>query len=562
MTQVLHAQGVNQGLTVKAFRGDRAALLAFDVDAHLTRNLTGFAVQVTSPDGKSEYLPNHLSYDQGVHSETKVDEHPYLSSDQAPFQKFRWFHAPPTVAPGEYKYTVTAMYLPPGKTTPEPGPSVTVDLEIQPPPGPMQLGFTRGYLSSQAYMQQWGTNTAFGPTPKSLDYDYASYEDKYVWLGFHARKLMTDFVDTCVKDPRSTLDVFAYDIDEQRIVQQLVALKGRLRAVLDDAQLHTKPGAMEIEVLKRLKTSAGEDHVVSGYFKRFAHNKVLIRKVDGKPHSVLTGSANFSLRGLYVQANSVLLIDDADVAAKYEEAFEAAFTNMKGFSKAPIAQQWFDFEKTGLPRFSVAFSPHTQGTLSLDRVSDAIAKARSSVIYAVMEMDGGGKVLEELRALPLKDRLFSYGVTQHSTGLSLYRPGKKNGVLVAFQALKGNIPPTFQEEWSGGMGQVIHHKFAVVDFNDAEPVVFAGSSNLAEGGEEANGDNLLAIYDRAIVQAYAVEGIRLVDHYEFRDSMLNATQSVPLLLQGATPAKGTQPWWQRYYDRDDINYVERTLFSR
>ena len=27
MTQVLHAQGVNQGLTVKAFRGDRALVL-------------------------------------------------------------------------------------------------------------------------------------------------------------------------------------------------------------------------------------------------------------------------------------------------------------------------------------------------------------------------------------------------------------------------------------------------------------------------------------------------------------------------------------------------------
>jgi hypothetical protein len=179
-----------------------------------------------------------------------------------------------------------------------------------------------------------------------------------------------------------------------------------------------------------------------------------------------------------------------------------------------------------------------------------------------MELDGSGKVLQELRELPTKDRLFSYGVTQHSKGLSLYRPGHKNGVLVEFQALKGHVPKHFQEEWSGGMGQVIHHKFAVVDFNDIEPVAFAGSSNLAEGGEEANGDNLLAIYDRALVQAYAVEGIRLVDHYEFRDSMLGATQSEPLILQGATPEKGTPPWYQRFYDPDDLSYVERTLFVR
>jgi phosphatidylserine/phosphatidylglycerophosphate/cardiolipin synthase-like enzyme len=562
MTQVLHAQGVHQGLTVKAYRGDRAALLAFNIDPHLTKDLTGFAVQVTSPDGKSEYLRNRLSYDQGVHSETAPSERPYTPSNEAPFQKFRWFHAPHVVSPGAYNYKVTAMYLHPGKTKPEPGPSVTVGLEIQPPSGPVELGFTRGYVSSQAYTEKWGKDPAFGPTPKSLDYDYTPYEEKYLWLGFHARKLMIDFIDEVVKDPRSTLDLFAYDIDEPYIVKQLQALKGRLRAVLDDAPLHTKEGAMEIEVLKRLKASAGEKNIVSGKFKRFAHNKIFIRKVDGKPHSVFTGSANFSLRGPYVQSNSVLRFQDPDVAAKYAEAFETAFTNMHGFAKAPIAQQWFDFEKPGLPRFGVAFSPHAQASTSLDRVSTAIAKARSSVIYAVMELDGTGKVLEELRELPTKDRLFSYGITQHTKGLSLYRPGHKNGVLVEFQALKGHVPEHFQEEWSGGMGQVIHHKFAVVDFNDIDPVAFAGSSNLAEGGEEANGDNLLAIYDRALVQAYAVEGIRLVDHYEFRDSMLGATQSQPLILQGATPAKDTPPWWHRFYDPDDLSYVERTLFVR
>jgi phosphatidylserine/phosphatidylglycerophosphate/cardiolipin synthase-like enzyme len=346
------------------------------------------------------------------------------------------------------------------------------------------------------------------------------------------------------------------------MVRQLQAMKSRLRAVLDDASLHTKPGAMEIEVLKRLKASAGDDHIVSGCFKRFAHKKILIRKVDGKPHSVLTGSANFSLRGLYVQANSVLRIEDPDVAAKYEEAFETAFTNMKGFSKAPISQQWIDFEKPGLPRFSVAFSPHAQASISLDRVSQAIANAKSSVIYAVMELAGSGTVMDELRGLPSKSNLFSYGVTQHTKGLSLYRPGEKNGVLVDFECLKGHVPPPFQEEWSGGMGQVIHHKFAVVDFNDGVPVVFAGSSNLAQGGEEENGDNLLAIYDRTLVQAYAVEGIRLVDHYEFRDSIQNATQTQPLVLQGATPPKGTAPWYQRFYDPNDISFVERTLFIR
>ncbi|MBN1209482.1 MAG: hypothetical protein JXB05_31815 [Myxococcaceae bacterium] len=562
MTHTLHAQSVNQGLTVKAYGGDRSAMIAFDLDSHLTKDLAGFSVKVTTPSGKSSYLPNRLSYDQALHKKTKAEERKYTPSNEAPFQKFRWFHVPHDVEAGAYRYEVTAHYLRPGQKKLEHGPSAHVDLAIQPPPGPMRLGFTRGYLSSQAYAQRWGDDPAYCPTPKSLDYDYDTYHDKYEWLGFHARKLMVDFVDACVKDPRSTLDLFAYDIDEPYIVRQLQALKGRLRAVLDDAPLHTKPGAMEIEVLKRLKASAGEDHIFTGNFKRFAHKKIFIRKVDGKPHSVLTGSANFSLRGLYVQANSVIVIEDPDVAARYEEAFQTAFTNMKGFSKAPIAKQWFEFEKPGLPRFGVAFSPHTQGTLSLNRVSKAISDAKSSVVYAVMELDGSGKVLEELRGLPRRSNLFSFGITQHAKGLSLYKPGQKKGVLVDFEYLKGQVPPPFREEWSGGMGQVVHHKFVVVDFNDATPVVFAGSSNLALGGEQDNGDNLLAIYDRAIVQAYAVEGIRLVDHYQFRDALQHATKSSPLMLQGAKRSKKTPPWYQRFYDPKDMFYVERTLFAR
>ena len=48
-----------------------------------------------------------------------------------------------------------------------------------------------------------------------------------------------------------------------------------------------------------------------------------------------------------------------------------------------------------------------------------------------------------------------------------------------------------------GSGHQIHHKFVVCGFNGDDPVVYCGSSNLALGGEQHNGDNLLEIHDRA-----------------------------------------------------------------
>ena len=42
---------------------------------------------------------------------------------------------------------------------------------------------------------------------------------------------------------------------------------------------------------------------------------------------------------------------------------------------------------------------------------------------------------------------------------------------------------------------------------------------LAGGGEKSNGDNLLAIYDEDIATAFAIEAVRLIDHYHFRAGM-------------------------------------------
>jgi phosphatidylserine/phosphatidylglycerophosphate/cardiolipin synthase-like enzyme len=127
---------------------------------------------------------------------------------------------------------------------------------------------------------------------------------------------------------------------------------------------------------------------------------------------------------------------------------------------------------------------------------------------------------------------------------------------VSFAYLKDEAPAPFKQEVDAGTGQHIHHKFVVCDFNGAQPVVFCGSSNLSRGGEEQNGDSLIAIYDPVIVTAYAIEAVRLFDHYRFRASQARATAEHPLLLQP------TGAWADPYYDPHNIKYTERTLFAQ
>jgi hypothetical protein len=114
------------------------------------------------------------------------------------------------------------------------------------------------------------------------------------------------------------------------------------------------------------------------------------------------------------------------------------------------------------------------------------------------------------------------------------------------------LPPPFDKE-PAIPGIAIHHKFVVVDFKGKDPVVYCGSSNLAFGPEQKNGDNLIEIRNLAAVTAFAIEAIRLVDHFSFRDRTEN-TAEINLQTSGAAA-----PWYASYYDPEDLHYVERTL---
>src|SRR5262245_497843 len=504
--QVAHSSdGV---LTVAAYRGDGALMLAFDVASQSTDGFAGFAVKCTPPKGQGGYQLNRLSFDQPITNATTHQQRVWTPSNLAPFQKFRWVDFSGLAHPGQYTYEVSAMYFAGGGKLRQ---GSTAKLAVSYGPfqsGNLAIGFTRSDLSSQAYATRF-ENKPVRPL-KTLDYATAPYQPAYEYLGAHARRLMFAFLDECVSTPGTTVDMFAYDLDEPDIVTKLVSLKNRLRLYLDNASLHMGSSALEPVAAKRITDAGGA--VKCGHFKRFAHNKIVILRKAGGGVKVLTGSANFSVRGLYVQANSVLVFDDATVAGLYGQVFDQVWADASMFSSGALATSWHDLKVPDVPPFAVAFSPHKDPLMSLGRVADAIQRAKRSVMFAIMELGGGGPVLADASSLETRKDIYSYGITQSAGGIKLFAAGSQNGTFTPFAFLKGTVPPPFDQETSGGPGQVIHHKFVVTDFNGDEPAVFMGSSNLAAGGEANNGDNLLAFTDPEIATIYGVEAIRLVDH--------------------------------------------------
>jgi hypothetical protein len=552
------------GLTLKLYRGEGAALLAFDLEPHeATDDFVGFTVEVKYP-GSTHWgaLRNRLHFDYPP----DIERERSFKSTEAPFQKFRWIHVPTdTSKPGLFSYRVSARYMD-GNGLLRTGSSVELSISLAPQTidGFVNVGFTRGFASSQAYADRFNNESGILPPPGaassvSLDHDMNPFAANYDWLGFEVRRLIYTLLDEVAADPALTLDALIYESKEPEILRRLEKMGSRLRALIDD---HGEQGdADSCETISANRLAATGAEVKRTHFGRQQHNKVLIVRRNGNPIRVLAGSTNFALRGLYIQANNALLFDDAKVAGKFGEVFEAYWATPSKFRSNPLSQQWWDVRSKPDSQVSVCFSPHSDTAVSLDPVAAAVEDADSSVLYSMVFLSQlTGSVRDALDEL-VDRTLFSYGTVQRTGSLAVKKPDGSVGVL-PFAYLSANAPEPFKREWSGnttGHSNMVHHKFVVTDFNGANPTVFTGSSNMAHGGEKSNGDHLICIRDRKIAISYAIEALRLFDQFHFRVKAREPDYPTTLRLQ-KPPSNGAKPWFAAYYRKGHIKERDRRLF--
>jgi hypothetical protein len=335
--------------------------------------------------------------------------------------------------------------------------------------------------------------------------------------------------------------------------------------------------------------ATGHSQILRGHFGRFAHDKIFIVRQGNTATKVLTGSTNFSVTGLYVNSNHVVVFSDPTVAAAYAEVFDAVWNSnvSESFNRQPQAAKVDSFNGSGVPATQITFSPHQKpfATKLLGDMADRIKQEgqdkHGSVLFAVMDTGvGTGPVLPALTDIHKNTNIFSYGISDSNKGIFLYSPRKKTGVKVTGKPGQTVLPPPFDQVPNVGAGHQIHHKFVVCGFNGANPVVYCGSSNLALGGEENNGDNLIAIHDGDIATVFMIEALSLVDHFDFLDryqahkaaaQKSSATGKTALKLPSGSKQKAaalagwflstTDKWAQPYFDQSDLHCVDRQLFG-
>jgi hypothetical protein len=602
---------VTQGqLSVTAYIGDEKTLLAFNLkNKSATRNLAGFTILCTPQGQTPYYLLNNLQFETPSDHAQDVSQ-PANATINAPIHKFRWLHVPGSFHQGQqpfmgpYTYTVTPRYFDSKQSMQPLDSSLSVKVTVTVGPftkAGVELGFTRGFVQSQAFTNHFGNKAVISPKGGGIDFDTSvvagtnaqgqkfTFAEEYAWLGYTARAKIFTLLNQVLKDKTLSLDMFAYDLNEPDLIAILLTLakQGRIRVILDNASLHHNAAGTKNEDLFEAafrKAMTGKSDILRGKFGSYAHDKVLLISKSGKPLKVLSGSTNFSVTGIYVNSNHVIVFNDPKIAAQYSLVFEEAWTDgvSMSFQNSDLAAA--PFASTPAPKTSITFSPHTQAYADeiLQAVVDRIQQEKTvgssigSVLFAVMQLTGDkNTVYNALETLHKSQEIYSYGISDTTTGIQLYKPGSVEGLLVTGKPVASQLPPPFNQVPGIGIGHQVHHKFIVCGFNGDNPVVYFGSSNFANSGEHLNGDNLIAIYDGDVATAFAIEAVGLVDHFDFLDKYpakaaatptKGAKKTTPALAQKTAAADGwflstDDKWTAPYYDPNDLHYMDRQLFG-
>jgi hypothetical protein len=566
----VYGENANADFTLAIHRGEGMALLAMNWrHGQPPADFVGFAIEYREPGNQTWYsLKNRLTFNGNAGSASSADRPSTYSTLEAPIQKFRWVHFPRNAQlAGAYDYRVTPIAMAPNGTLSR-GQAQTASIELadETYPDELNIAFTRGFVSSQAFVDKFKQVDALLPAHSVDSFSFtataANPEAAYAWMGFEARRLIIDTLKAAIADlPNGDVDVgiVAYDFDLPELVDLIIQLKGHVRVIIDNSDGHSGPKHAEDEAERRLE--AGGISVLRQHMTTLQHNKTIY--VDGPTvKRAICGSTNMSWRGFYVQSNNAVVIEGDNAVAIVKDAFETYWSDEDGFSTSPSVQ-WIPF---GLPSVdvSISFSPHTAATARLKAVAKDVRAANSSVFYSLAFLwQTPGDIRNALQYQTARDAVFVAGISEKATAIEV-AAGSTNEAPVSVQPLDDTVPFPFRPEPSGlvdnSAGTRMHHKFIVLDFNTPDARVYTGSYNMSLAADTKNGENLLLIRDRRVATSYMIEAIRMIDHYEFRVAQKNAATARKTLMLQRPPAAGQPAWWAKDWI-EPHRIADRLLFS-
>ncbi len=588
----MRAKAAKDGLTVRAIAGTYNVLIALDLQPEKRPGCLGFSIERTDLDsGECRWLPNMVRFPEDASTA-------WLTSARAPLQTFRWGDY--TTQPGRrYRYRVVARYGSPaeiiaaGVAAEAPGAQgglpggVGVEIRTEDTKAPATaVHFNRGAAASKAY------NDKFGDT------DPANNPVAMAWLSRGLEEALLDFLGAA--GPGDALHAVVYEFQKLNLLDALRAAKARgvdvqvvyharHKAAADHANDHAErlaagAAADETEVEgsdhTRAKNEAaikqtGLDTALGAALTARAanpqgaimHDKYVVRLTGGAPVSVWTGSTNWTDGAIYGQLNVGHAINDATVAAQYEQSFQL----LKGdpapgpsrTGNAAIAR--LPADRASIPQgITPVFSPQSSLAM-IDLYADVCRNAKLLLVSAPFLLhDTIRKVLEQptngaLRYV-MADKAGSFG-PKGEINLFNGDPGRAGVVATMLSKPLNDFQGKLLEgtESFHHAGVHVHSKIILADPFGPDPILITGSANFSTNSTTENDSNSVIFRgDTAVADIYATEFMRMFQHYwlRFRQSQQEAAQPGT----GGLALQTIEAWQAKYFDPTTTDFRDRVAF--
>jgi phosphatidylserine/phosphatidylglycerophosphate/cardiolipin synthase-like enzyme len=552
----------NALFSLKVYRGEGMSLLAMNwKNNEPTPDFVGFSIEYKEPNGDKFYaIKNRLSFLDEKGKIKKGKESSLLS----PIQKFRWVHFPRNAdIPGNFTYKVNPVFMNNKEELSYGEPQIVeISLYNETYPDLLNVAFTRGFVTSQAFVDYYEKNgdiSTLLPSTKVSGLEFKPTHpdaaNALEWMGFEATKVILELLDSAIKD-NANIKMIAFDFDLPDLLSRLILLEDRLEIIIDDSGTHNSPNSDESLAAAEIIKHKGK--VKRHHMNQLQHNKMII--VDGNNlKAAICGSTNFSWRGFYVQSNNAIVLKGEAVIQPFLSAFEEywKYDSVVDFGITGSAV-WNKLQLNNIDA-KISFSPHSDDNALLDSISEDIKnKTSSSLLFSLAFLwETKGCIKDAIKKNLDDDNIFVYGISDRKVGgLDLQKPGGNISPVYPSEISK-NLPEPFKSEPKGGAGVRMHHKFVVIDFDKPTARVYLGSYNFSVTADKKNGENLLLIKDRKIVVSYMIEALRIFDHYHFRVAFKESKET-GTILHLFKPSEVC--WWKEYYS-DPIKIKDRLLFS-
>jgi phosphatidylserine/phosphatidylglycerophosphate/cardiolipin synthase-like enzyme len=534
--------------SVTAIAGTYVVVLGFNSDKASTNGLLGFAIKRTDHTEDEEYwLGGMKTFEETVPNPAVGKSYSTL---EQPVQSFHWgdYTAKPN---HKYTYTVVPLSGKPKKL--QQGVPVTIDVATESEDsGTHAIYFNRGVAGSQAYATKFANKNP----------DEAQGYTAFVWLSRGLEEAMLGFINKA-NGVQYGLRAAVYEFNYE------TALKAFKKAADQGADVKIVYDSRKEEPQKQ-SDKAIDAVGIRALMKRreadpsyLSHNKFIILLKNGTPQEVWTGSTNFTVGGIFGQANVGHIVRDAQVASKYFEYW----TELDSDCPAKELRKW-DVNETPDPAGPCA--PNTLLSVFSPRVSlDALKwyaermKAASELVCLTAAF-GVHPLLRD--ALSAKKDCSRY-VILDKKGKDYDALCKVPNVQVAVGSFleKDTLYHWAKEKLTKYNVHVkyIHTKFMLLDPLSDNPITVTGSANFSDASTTDNDENSLIISgDKRVADIYLGEFMRLFNHFYFRYVAQNQKAEAGSEEKKHGYLAPDDSWVEKYYQKGTKNERERVMFGR